>query len=650
MNLSLALLRPPPKRSASGWANEYGRITSAEAEPGQYHVERAEYQRGVLDAFTDPAVEEIVLMSSAQVGKTLILLMVIGYFIHQDPSNLLFVFPTLTAAKDFSKEKLAPFFLQTPALAERVKESKSRDSDSTLLSKSFPGGHLAIAGANSPTSLASRNRRVVLFDEVDKYTRSSGDGGSAIKRGKARATTYRGRRKIGMVSTPGIAGESIIEDAYERGDRRKFWVPCPKCGHHQMLLWKQVRWEEGDPFVDKHGTAHRHAARAWYECESCSAEWTEADRLAAVGGGAWRAEGAFRGIASFHLWAGYSPWVTMQELATGWLEAQGKPDELQQFINETLGETWRQQGEAPEWERLAIRREQYLQGEIPHGVLMLTAGIDVQKDRFAITIKGWGRDKQNWVIEHDEILCETRDSRSYEELTRRIERRYQHPSGVSMTIRMTGIDDGYAEPQHEVREWARQHAGKVLLMKGYNNLPSMVGLPTAVDFTRAGKRVRRGVKLWQLDVSKCKHELYGWLRAPMPEPGQPFPPGHVHLPADIPDEYLKQLVAEQYVVRATKGTHKGTWEALRRNEALDCHNLCRGAYEHLGGSRLTELDYRKLEASLRVPDSPLIVAAAPEDGRRPEAAYPTPAPQIAQQQQQARLRRRGFIIASPNHG
>jgi len=77
---------PPPKLTVSQWADKYRRLSpESSAEPGQWNTDRAPYQRGVMDAVTDPDVEEIVVMTSSQVGKTEILLNIIGYHIHQDP-------------------------------------------------------------------------------------------------------------------------------------------------------------------------------------------------------------------------------------------------------------------------------------------------------------------------------------------------------------------------------------------------------------------------------------------------------------------------------------------------------------------------------------------------------------------------------------
>lgn len=161
------VLAPPPKLTVSQWADKYRRLSKeSSAEPGQWRTDRAPYQREIMDSINDPEVETVVVMSSAQVGKTEILLNTIGYFMDYDPSPIMMVMPTLDLAEAYSKDRLAPMLRDTPALKDKVKDARSRNSNNTLLHKKFPGGHITLVGANSPSSLASRPIRILLADEV----------------------------------------------------------------------------------------------------------------------------------------------------------------------------------------------------------------------------------------------------------------------------------------------------------------------------------------------------------------------------------------------------------------------------------------------------------------------------------------------------
>lgn len=167
--------KSPPKLTISEWADEKRYLSAeASAEPGKYRTDRAEYQRGIMDAFSDPATERVIVMSSAQVGKTEILNNIVGYYIDQDPSTILNLQPTLEMAQTWSKDRLAPMVRDNACLTDKVQESKAKDGKNTILHKLFPGGHITIVGANSPAGLASRPIRIVLCDEVDRYPASAG--------------------------------------------------------------------------------------------------------------------------------------------------------------------------------------------------------------------------------------------------------------------------------------------------------------------------------------------------------------------------------------------------------------------------------------------------------------------------------------------
>jgi phage terminase large subunit GpA-like protein len=165
-----SLAAPPPSLLISQWADQFRQLSSeASAEPGRWVTERAPYQRAIKDALADPTVEAVVVMSSAQIGKTEIINNVVGYHIHLDPAPILLLQPTLEMAEAWSKDRFAPMLRDTRALRGLVRDPRSRDSGNTLLHKRFPGGHITMAGANSPASLASRPIRLVLCDEVDRY-------------------------------------------------------------------------------------------------------------------------------------------------------------------------------------------------------------------------------------------------------------------------------------------------------------------------------------------------------------------------------------------------------------------------------------------------------------------------------------------------
>ena len=223
-----------------------------------------------MDAISDGAVESVVIMSSSQVGKSEALNNAVAYHIDQDPAPIMLVMPTERDAEAWSKDRFSPMARDTPCLAGRISDPKSRDGSNKILHKRFPGGHLTIVGANAPSGLASRPIRILLCDEVDRYPFSAGAEGDPVNLAKKRTVTF-WNRKIVLVSTPTIRGASRIETAYAESDRRQYWVPCPACGAHQVLVWGQVRWESA-------GEEHRPET-ARYHCIACDAPWSDAAAL-----------------------------------------------------------------------------------------------------------------------------------------------------------------------------------------------------------------------------------------------------------------------------------------------------------------------------------------------------------------------------------
>ena len=384
----LAAIKPPPDLKVDDWADTYRRLSpEAAAEPGLWNTDRAAYQRGMMQAISDPTVENIVFMTGAQVGKTEIINNSVGYFIHQDPSPMLVVQPTLELAKMWSQDRLSPMLRDTPVLKDKVKDARTRDSGKTLYQKSFPGGYIAIVGANSAAGLASRPIRCVFLDEVDRYPASAGSEGDPIDLARARTKTFTYNRKIVMVSTPTNKGASRIETAYEQSDQRKYYVPCPDCGHHQVLMWSQVQWDKDAPET------------AQYVCEDCGSCWDDAKRYRAVSRGEWRATAEFNGTAGFHLSGLYSPWTPLGDIAREFLKAKKLPDTLRVFLNTTLAESWEDTGERVDDFAVAERAEEY-GPKLDRNILVLSCGVDVQDDRLELEVVGWGKEEESWSVDY----------------------------------------------------------------------------------------------------------------------------------------------------------------------------------------------------------------------------------------------------------
>ena len=306
---AFSVFQTPPALTISGWADSERQLSrEASAEPGQWDTTRAEYLRGIMDAVSDPAVEMVVVMSAAQCGKTEAVLNTIGYHIHHDPCPMLVVMPNDQMCTSLSRDRIAPMVRDSPALKGLIKEPKSRTTGNTVNHKLFPGGHLTLASAQSTSNLSARPCRVICFDEVDRFIASTSEG-DPVTLGRQRSVSF-WNRKILMTSTPTVRGESRIEAAYETSDQRRFWIPCESCETFQDLDWQSVIWDEKKPET------------ARYRCGHCEAEWTDQQRLRSIQKGEWRASGDSKGVAGFHLSGLYSPFISLGQAATEFVQSK----------------------------------------------------------------------------------------------------------------------------------------------------------------------------------------------------------------------------------------------------------------------------------------------------------------------------------------
>ena len=537
-------LTPPPRLSVAEWADKTRMLDSqSSAEPGRWYTSRAEYQRGIMDACSDPTVKEVVVMCGTQSGKSEALLNTIGYHMHHDPCPILMMQPTVDMAQAFSKDRVTAGLIQpTPALRGLVKDPKARDASNTTLHKVFPGGALSLVGANSPSSLASRPIRVVLCDEVDRYPVSAGEEGDPISLAKRRAATF-WNRKIIQVSTPTNRGASRIEAAYEESDQRKFYVPCPHCDEKQVLNWEQVQWKDGNPKT------------AQYFCEHCGSGWTEPERHRAVSRGEWVATRPFNGVAGFHFNAFYSPWVDLVETVEEFLNAKRDPMRLKTFVNTILAETWEEQGDGVDENDAMRLREKY--DEIPEEVVLLTAGVDVQDDRLEAEIVGWSKGEESWQIKYQVIYGDPSSPDLWARMDEFLFQTFDHPAGRELTVRSTCVDSG-GHHTRAVYNYAKTRSGRnVFAIKGIGGEGKpIVGRPSKNNI---GK-----VPLYPVGVDSAKELHYARLKI------DGHGAGYCHFREEMDDEYFRQLTAEKRVVRYHKGYPKNEWKKTRtRNEALD---------------------------------------------------------------------------------
>ncbi len=568
---------PPPLLTVSEWADRYRMLSSeASAEPGQWRTSRVPYMRTIMDALSPSnPTERIVVMKGAQLAGTEAILNALGYLIHLAPGPALLVQPTVEVAQRFSKQRLTPMIEATPVLKERVSEARSRDSGNTILVKQFPGGLVIITGANSAAGLRSMPIRYLECDEIDEYPGDVEGQGDPISLAEKRTSTF-ANRKVLLVSTPTLKGLSRIESEFAMSDQRRFFIRCPFCGHWDWIRWPQIRWEEGRP-----ETAHLVCA----ECQGVIEERMKGELL---GAGEWRPTMKGDGhTAGFHLSGLYSPlgWVSWERIAREFLEAdaaakRGDVTLLKTWINTRLGETWEERGEAVEPEALLGRAERYA-AEVPTGVGVLVAAVDVQGDRLEAQVTGFGAGEESWLIAWQQFPGDPAGNQLWWELDRFLRQRFTHESGRHLRIRCTAVDSGGHHSEQVYRFCKTRSGRRVFAIRGGSERGKpVVDRPTRNNLYRT--------PLYTLCVDTAKETVSSRLKITSPGPG------YLHLPEWVDEEYVAQLTAEKKIRKYVKG--KGSvpeWVKVReRNEALDLTVYSLAALYILGPAMVRSLRER----------------------------------------------------------
>lgn len=670
---------PPPRLSLPDWADKFRRLSSVSgAIGGPWRTSRVEVARGPMMAVKEKGVRTITVKTCTQLMKTSLLENIIGYHAHLDPCPILMTLPKAEAVKSFSKERLAPMTRATPVLQNILGNDRQRGGEDTLQYKQFPGGFLAIESAGSPTNLAMRPIRITVADEIDKYeTTKEGDPVILLEE---RTSTFNPHSLHVRACSPTTEESSRIDKSYNEGDQRKPFVPCPHCGYMQTLdFFKHVHWGKTD-------AGEHFPFTAAIFCEDCGAEWTEAQRLAIITTKfkiKWRQTRPFvccdirqeptktrkwkwdaksqiglalcehcerqavpNTHASFTASKLYSPFITVPELASAWILAKDHPETKQTFYNTQLGLAFHAQTlRKIEGHTLAARREAY-DAPLPLGVLILTAGIDVQagstvnEGRLECEVVGWGIGEESWSIEHKVFIGDPARPEVWNELDDYLKNPFLHALGFPMVIRAACIDSG-GHNTEEVYKFCRARIGrKVWAIKGASDRGGQWSPVWPVLKLEPRKTRLTGYRPIMLGVNAAKEAVRQRLLIETPGPGY----SHFHM--DVPDARLQQFTSEDLIIETKGGVKIRKWVAKRgrANEALDCRVY---AYAALCGWYASGGSLPRVALQIAaITKQPAKLLPSPPEELEPDTspdALPIPRPAPPPMRRSARVRRSSWM-------
>ncbi|MCB2200847.1 phage terminase large subunit family protein [bacterium] len=575
--VAAAAIRPPQKLRIDEWADRYRMLPSeTSAEPGPWRTDRMPFLREIMRELSpDSPAEEVVFMKGAQVGASEVGLNLMFYVIDHAPGPMMYMIGTLSDARRFVTNRVETAGNLMPRIrgkiGSRTAGAKKRE---TILEKKFPGGLLVFVGANSPSSLREVSIRYLVNDEVDGYPQDLLGEGDPVELSDVR-TRNQPRRKKFRLSTPLEKQTSRIEPLFLEGDQRYYYVPCPYCGHMQRIEWKRIKWEDGDP------------STAALLCESgeCGALIPEGKKQWMLARGEWRATNPDGLYPSFHLNSFYSPFFKYAEGVAKFLKAKNKNDEklLQVFVNTALGETWDLENRVFVVSDLLQLREPY-EAQVPAGVILLTAGVDVQHDRLEVEVVGWGRGEESWSIDYKVFAGDTEYETVWQDLDRYLQQTFTASNGDEVHIAGVAVDS--SDRSKVVYSFCRGRAfRRIYAVKGKEG--------AGKGFVQRPKNPNdEGVLLFILFVDEIKQRVYSHLATT--DPLNPFireddgaRPGYCHFPDDDPpynERYFKMLTSEKREFKTFRGRKRPVWvlPSGARNEALDCRVYARAMLEILG--------------------------------------------------------------------
>lgn len=541
------------------------------ARPGAWRNDYAAFQVGILDAFGDPSIPEVVVMKPTQSGISQAACNFLSQLIDLHPCAAGLVQPTEDDLKDFIAQKLLPMIESTPRLRRKVKTQRRGEAGGTTTTRvTFPGGFIQGMSASSAAALQSKSLRALVGDEVDEWPESVGKGGDPLLQLIARLRTF-WDSMIRLMGKPTIAGRSRIEKLYRDSDQRKYHVPCPACGLEQVLRWDAVRWPENQP-----GLALMH-------CTGCDHGMNDQERMDACRRGRWIATNPGPKRVGFHFPSWVTPWVrSLGDLAERFVAAKrAGPEQLQVFVNSEMAETWTEAGEQLKPDDLEGRAEDYSTEPLPAGVVVLTVGGDVQADRVEIEVVGWGADRERWSVDYFVVRGDPDSPLLWAEVDALLQRRWKHAHGYSLGISAACIDSGGHHTQAVYRFCTPRAGRRIYAVKGRGGKVPIWA--KAEKRRNIRERAGAGHLVHIVGVDTAKEAMYHALRRVAEGAG------YCHLPRRYPTEWFDQLTAEERV-QGRKGIE---WhrKGSQPNEAWDCCVYSLAALESLlvGGLDLNRL-------------------------------------------------------------
>lgn len=604
-----SLLKAPERMSTREYAETYRYLSNeVTAKPGRMDCMETPFMLYVMECLDNPDIPIVVARKSAQIAWSETQNSYIAKRIDIDPQSIIMAFPRMASSKSYSNEKIRPLIRSSPRLLDKIGDPDKCSFDFYK----FPGGFLKLVTAGSPTALKSTSAPVLIVEEPDDLKEDLKGQGDALTIFAERQKTY-AERKLIYGGTPSEEGFSKVDIAFNQSNKMFYHVPCRKCGAFHILDFENLKYERySDGFIDP-TFGQYNPNSAYYSCPHCNCDWDDGDKKQAVLnalnfhnlGWVATAKSTIYGFAFNELLSSF-PGSNLIALAKKKLEAEveaekGKEGKLKAFVNNSEGRAYSPRSTNIDVATLRSRRIQYPERVIPAGGIVLTMGVDVQHNRFAVIIRAWGRNGNSWLVWWGEIYGYTRDREDpvWAALTELYLGKFPHAfsteaAPLNLPISACSIDSGDGNTTQLVYDWVKQlqvinpytYACKGSSDRGEHakeifNVPQD---PDAVNAKGQRKKIAEsmGVNVYIVGVQAAKDEV---LRKVALTSGK----DRMYHYATVRNDYEDQLLSNKKKWSATAAASRYELVMGRRDEALDCEVLAlhssRALHLHLWGEK-----------------------------------------------------------------
>lgn len=556
------------------------------------------------DCHPDSPYTHITNIKSVQSANTVTLAEnALGAYIRYKLGSVLFLTSTKTMAGIRGSSNIDTM-IDHSGLAEYLKPASNRtgkkSKDNTLY-KEFAGGiKLLMTSYNSIADLKSNTFHLIIEDELDEAgteLKDQGDIEGIIEGRTMGLLNY----KILQISTSGRAETSRIYRNFLQGDQNEYFVPCPICGHMQMLVLKKRGEEHGLTATyekTKTGSKRLLPETVRYVCIACAGEFRESKKYQMLIDGKWIPQAVPDDPLrrSYHSPGLISPFLGWNRIMQQFLKA-GFGQELmimKDFTINYLGNPWMDIKASAKWESLKARAEDYVMGKVPKGKqinisgvdvydgpLLLYSGCDVQGDRLELITVGFGINGNKWIVDKQIFFGDTKniDDPCWYSLHNYVYEKEFMVCGKPVTIGMCAIDAGwdprkaekrnkdYAGKSHVVYEFVSQRVDRFIATMGSPD-DKATGILKESKITDTNTSL---TKRYLVAVSLLKEMIMAVI-----EQSEGFNTIHVPKWSEFEgqkilteDEFFMQFLSERFQEDPKKPGHYGWFKLRNRNEVLD---------------------------------------------------------------------------------